>query len=83
MQALVHVSSAYVNSNRKGRVEEIIYPAPENAEKVIDLTATLTDEALIELTPKYVFSINVLLYRGVLNGRQQVMNVKVAGKRSG
>ena len=54
MQALVHVSSAYVNSNRKGRVEEVIYPAPENADKVIDLTASLSDEALRDLTPKYV-----------------------------
>jgi len=54
VQALVHVSSAYVNSNRKGRVEEVIYPAPENADKVIDLTASLSDEALRDLTPKYV-----------------------------
>ena len=83
MQALVHVSSAYVNSNRKGRVEEVVYPAPENAEKVIDLIASLSDEALTDLTPKYVFSINELLYRCTLNGRQQVMNVKVAGNRSG
>ncbi|PSN49955.1 putative fatty acyl-CoA reductase [Blattella germanica] len=36
--ALIHVSSAYVNSNLKGKVEEIIYPAPEDAEKVIGLT---------------------------------------------
>jgi hypothetical protein len=82
VQALVHVSSAYVNSNRKGKVEEVVYPAPENAEKVIDLTASLTDEALRDLTPKYVFRINEL-YRSTLNGRQQVMNVTVAGNRSG
>lgn len=52
LKALVHVSSAYVNSNQKGEVEEVIYPAPENAEKVIDLTASLSDEALRDLTPK-------------------------------
>jgi hypothetical protein len=52
VQALVHVSSAYVNSNRKGEIEEILYPAPEDAEKVIDLTASLTDEALSYMTPK-------------------------------
>jgi fatty acyl-CoA reductase len=52
LKALVHVSSAYVNSNRKGRVEEVVYPAPENAEKVIDLIASLSDEALTDLTPK-------------------------------
>jgi hypothetical protein len=55
VQALVHVSSAYVNSNRKGEAEEVLYPAPEDAGKVIDLTASLSDEALNDLTPKYVF----------------------------
>jgi hypothetical protein len=68
------VSSAYVNSNRKGRVEEVIYPAPENAEKVIELTASLSDEALKDLQPQYVFSVNKLLYTRILNGRQQIMN---------
>jgi fatty acyl-CoA reductase len=57
VQALIHVSSAYVNSNRKGGAEEIVYPAPEDAEKVTDLVASLSDEALNELTPKYVFFI--------------------------
>jgi hypothetical protein len=55
VQALVHVSSAYVNSNQKGKAEEVLYPAPGDAEKVIDLTASLSDEALNDLTPKYVF----------------------------
>ena len=77
------MSSAYVNSNRKGEIEEVIYPAPENAEKVIDLTASLSDEALRDLTPKYVFSINELLYRSMFNGRKQVLNVKVTGNISG
>jgi hypothetical protein len=54
VQALVHVSSAYVNSNRKGEAEEIVYPVPEDAERVIDLTAGLNDDALNDLTPKYV-----------------------------
>jgi hypothetical protein len=57
MQALVHVSSAYVNSNQKGGAEEIVYPVPEDAKKVIDLTASLSDDALNDLTPKYVFYI--------------------------
>lgn len=52
LEALVHVSSAYVNSNRKGGAEEVLYPAPEDAGKVIDLTASLSDEALDDLTPK-------------------------------
>jgi hypothetical protein len=57
VQALVHVSSAYVNSNRKGGADEIVYPAPEDAEKVISLVESLSDEALNELTPEYVFFI--------------------------
>ncbi|PNF17414.1 putative fatty acyl-CoA reductase CG8306, partial [Cryptotermes secundus] len=52
LEALVHVSSAYVNSNRKGEIEEILYPVPEDASKVIDLTASLSDEALNDLTPQ-------------------------------
>jgi hypothetical protein len=48
------VSSAYVNSNQKGGAEEIVYPAPEDAGRVIDLTAGLSDDALNDLTPKYV-----------------------------
>lgn len=51
LKAMVHVSSAYVNSYLV-ECEEILYPAPENAEKVIDLTTTLSDEALIDLQPK-------------------------------
>jgi hypothetical protein len=67
VQALVHVSSAYVNSNRKGGIEEIVYPAPEDAEKVIDLTTSLSDEALEDVTPKYVFGISETLYTNILN----------------
>lgn len=44
------MSSAYVNSY-KLEVEEILYPAPDDAEKVIELSKTLTDEALKELEP--------------------------------
>ncbi|XP_069702744.1 putative fatty acyl-CoA reductase CG8306 [Periplaneta americana] len=52
LKALVHVSSAYVNSNRKGGVEEVVYPAPEDAEKVIGLATSLSEEALDDLTSK-------------------------------
>lgn len=51
LKSMVHVSSAYVNSYLV-ECEEILYPPPENAEKVIDLTSTLSDEALVELQPK-------------------------------
>ncbi|XP_026472762.1 putative fatty acyl-CoA reductase CG8306 [Ctenocephalides felis] len=49
--ALVHVSSAYVNSF-KLETEEILYPAPDDAEKVIGFANTLSEDALDELTPK-------------------------------
>lgn len=51
LKAVVHVSSAYVNSFLLN-CEEILYPPPEDAEKVIDLTTSLSDEALLELQPK-------------------------------
>lgn len=50
LAAMVHVSSAYVNSFLV-ECEEILYPAPENAEKVIEMVSTLSDEALIEIQP--------------------------------
>ncbi|XP_053695722.1 putative fatty acyl-CoA reductase CG8306 [Sabethes cyaneus] len=49
LKCMVHVSSAYVNSYLK-ETDEKLYPAPENAEKIIDLVNTLSDEALDELT---------------------------------
>ncbi|XP_017466419.1 PREDICTED: putative fatty acyl-CoA reductase CG8306 [Rhagoletis zephyria] len=51
LEALVHVSSAYVNSYIT-EVEEKLYPAPDDPEKVIHLAETLSDEALKELEPK-------------------------------
>lgn len=51
LKAMVHVSSAYVNSNRK-QAEEVLYPVKEEADKLISLSNTLTDEALNALTPK-------------------------------
>lgn len=50
LQSMVHVSSAYVSSFIK-EAHEKLYPAPENAEKVIDLAQSLSDAALAELTP--------------------------------
>lgn len=50
LNALVHVSSAYVNAFLV-ECEEILYPAPENVEKVIDLATTLSEEALLDLQP--------------------------------
>ncbi|XP_066990946.2 putative fatty acyl-CoA reductase CG8306 [Anabrus simplex] len=51
LKALVHVSSAYVNSNLRD-VDEILYPVKEDPDKLIDLCNTLTVEALDALTPK-------------------------------
>lgn len=52
LKALVHVSSAYVNSNLSVQVDEVLYPVPDDAEKIIGLVASLNDAALEELTPK-------------------------------
>lgn len=51
LQSMVHVSSAYVNAYML-EAEEKLYPAPQEAEKLIDLVNTLSDEAIAELTPK-------------------------------
>lgn len=51
LDALVHVSSAYVNAYLT-EVEEKLYPSPEDPEKIIQLAETLNDEALKELEPK-------------------------------
>ncbi|XP_052838640.1 putative fatty acyl-CoA reductase CG8306 [Drosophila gunungcola] len=51
LDALVHVSSAYVNAYLT-KVEEKLYPSPEDPEKIIQLSETLNDEALKELEPK-------------------------------
>lgn len=45
LQAHVHVSSAYVNAYLT-ECEERLYPAPENAEKIIKLAAELSEEEL-------------------------------------
>lgn len=51
LEALVHVSSAFVNSFLL-ETEEILYPAPEDPEKIIHLAETLSDKELKELEPK-------------------------------
>lgn len=50
LAAMVHVSSAYVNSFLL-ETEEILYPAPDDADKVIDLATSLSEDALLELQP--------------------------------
>lgn len=51
LKALVHVSSAYVNSMLQN-VDEIVYPAPADANAVIQLVDTLNIEALDAKTPE-------------------------------
>lgn len=51
LKVLVHVSSAYVNSYLT-EAHEQVYEAPEDADKVVSLVETLTDEALQEVEPK-------------------------------
>lgn len=49
INAMVHISSAYVNSFLL-ETEEKLYPEPENAEKVIQLVKDKTEEELDRLT---------------------------------
>lgn len=48
LSSMVHISSAYVNSFLL-ETEERLYPAPENAEKVIELVKSKSDEELSSL----------------------------------
>ncbi|XP_063697146.1 putative fatty acyl-CoA reductase CG8306 [Culicoides brevitarsis] len=50
LKAVVHVSSAYVNSYLL-ETEEILYPAPTDAEKLIELVNKSSDEELEKITP--------------------------------
>jgi alcohol-forming fatty acyl-CoA reductase len=50
INAMVHISSAYVNSFLL-ETEEKLYPAPEDAEKVILLATTNDEETLERATP--------------------------------
>ncbi|XP_037300738.1 putative fatty acyl-CoA reductase CG8306 [Manduca sexta] len=51
LKVMIHVSSAYVNSYLT-EAHEKVYDAPEDAEKVISLVGTLSDEALDQIEPK-------------------------------
>ena len=50
---MVHVSSAYVNSFLN-ETQEILYPPPENAEKVIDLASSLSEGNDLDLFYKSI-----------------------------
>lgn len=50
LKALLHVSSAYANSNRN-QAEEVLYEVPGDVEKVGGLVSSLNDAALEEVTP--------------------------------
>ncbi|XP_055380230.1 putative fatty acyl-CoA reductase CG8306 [Condylostylus longicornis] len=51
--AVVHVSSAYVNSFLL-ETKEILYPRPDDPEKIISLSQSLKDEALKVLEPTFL-----------------------------
>lgn len=50
LHAMVQISSAYVNSFRL-ECDEILYPAPYDAEKLINIATTLNEDALLEIQP--------------------------------
>ncbi|XP_054280766.1 putative fatty acyl-CoA reductase CG8306 isoform X2 [Macrosteles quadrilineatus] len=51
LKCLVQVSSAYANANLL-HTEEILYPPPDNVEKIIEMVQTLSNTELEEITPK-------------------------------
>lgn len=53
LKALVHVSSAYVNSS-KLETEEVLYRASEDADEIMEQMETFKDKALDKLTKLYV-----------------------------
>ncbi|KAK6633634.1 hypothetical protein RUM44_004241 [Polyplax serrata] len=53
LKVLIHVSSAYVNSNRES-AEEVLYNIPQKAEDAINLVRSLSDEQLEAATPKFL-----------------------------
>ena len=50
LEALVHVSTAYSNCDRKN-VDEVFYEAPIAADKLIDMTKWMKPETLEEISP--------------------------------
>lgn len=50
-QAFIHVSSAYVNADRKS-AEEIIYPSPGDPDKIIEMCENLPEEELVKNAPQ-------------------------------
>ncbi|XP_015602378.1 putative fatty acyl-CoA reductase CG5065 [Cephus cinctus] len=53
LEALIHVSTAYCNCDRKDVGEEI-YPAPQDPEQVIACTKWMDDALVDELTPRLI-----------------------------
>lgn len=53
LQALVHVSTAYSNCNRK-QVDEVFYEAPIEAEKLIDMSKWMKEEMFEKVAPVLV-----------------------------
>nr|QGV11529.1 FAR2 [Tetrastichus brontispae] len=53
LEALIHVSTAYCNCDRRD-VEEVIYPAPHDPEQIISCTTWMDDGLVEELTPKLI-----------------------------
>jgi fatty acyl-CoA reductase len=53
LEALIHVSTAYCNCDRKDVAEEI-YPPPQDPEQVIACTRGMNDKLVEELTPRLI-----------------------------
>lgn len=49
MQAFVHVSTVFNNLD-KGEIEEIVYPSPTDAQKLMDFIDGMDDAVLASIT---------------------------------
>lgn len=53
LEALVHVSTAYANCNRR-YVSELVYNAPVHPERIIECTDWISDELANHITPSII-----------------------------
>ncbi|XP_077560115.1 fatty acyl-CoA reductase 1-like [Haemaphysalis longicornis] len=50
LRALVHVSTAYCNSDKSGEVDEVVYPPPVDPSRIIDAAEWMNEEMMDAIT---------------------------------
>lgn len=54
LEALVHVSTAYCNCEKRTPIEEIVYPPPARPDQILELTKWISDEVSVQITPHII-----------------------------